>query len=554
MTRITTILMLLALVFAFNCSVLTAVEADGDVDVDGDVDTDVDGDGDTDVDTDVDGDSDTDVDGDSDSDVDSDSDGDVDDCTEEVCDGIDNDCDEEIDEPDSIDASTWYEDEDEDGYGNVDRTVQACSQPSGYVDNADDCDDDNFNTHSGATEICDGFDNNCDDEIPDEEIDQDRDGLSRCEGDCADGNIAIFPGADEACNGLDDNCNDVIDEEFPDTDSDGEADCVDDDDDGDLDPDESDCEPLDPEIFHGAVEVCDSVDNNCDDEIDEGFDVDEDGFTSCDGDCNDLNWRVYPGADEVCDFLDNDCDDETDEVCIELLRSGGEVILESFPPPSSFPEDLLGIGAWEQSGRAPGTLLVFGEADGDESFLDPVINETGEIATFGGGGYLGYDPTFDSEGRFASSDFSVRFEVNVTDWPVGDDRWMYFFGSHASWGGTFEARGPLDLLVNSEGILVAFVRNASHPDSVRGLVILELDHPPILFGEGVWAEIIMTIQEGRISLVLNGTSVEVSVMIERDSFGELPIFLGRSGSPPEGERSQFLTNTSIRNFTYLVPL
>ncbi|MEO1436185.1 MAG: YHYH protein [Bacteroidota bacterium] len=37
--------------------------------------------------------------------------------------------------------TTWYQDADEDGLGNPDITIDACTQPEGYVDNADDTDD-----------------------------------------------------------------------------------------------------------------------------------------------------------------------------------------------------------------------------------------------------------------------------------------------------------------------------------------------------------------------------------------------------------------------------
>ena len=59
----------------------------------------------------------------------------------EVCDEVDNDCDGEVDERSAADATTWYADVDGDGLGDPDTAIDACEAPSGFVDNADDCDD-----------------------------------------------------------------------------------------------------------------------------------------------------------------------------------------------------------------------------------------------------------------------------------------------------------------------------------------------------------------------------------------------------------------------------
>ena len=83
-----------------------------------------------------------------------------------------------------------------------------------------DCNDNDTTVYSGALEICDLKDNDCD-EVVDEDCvfvctDNDNDGygvgdLSGCtnkvKADCDDTNSSINPGAVEICNSLDDNCN-----------------------------------------------------------------------------------------------------------------------------------------------------------------------------------------------------------------------------------------------------------------------------------------------------------------------------------------------------------
>ncbi len=208
----------------------------------------------------------------------------------EACDGKDNDCDGLVDEdfPDSDqDGMADCLENDKDGDGVLDFQDNCLYEP-----NPDQADYD-LDTTGDA----------CD---PDDDNDLTADEL-----DCGPFDQGVYPGAEELCNGKDDDCDGVVDEGFNDNDSDALADCIDDDDDNDGFVDTADCGPVDTEVYPGADEECDGIDNDCDFDIDEGFaDNDLDGVADCvDGD---LDGDEIPNGEDNCPALANLSQDDLD--------------------------------------------------------------------------------------------------------------------------------------------------------------------------------------------------------------------------------------------------
>ena len=282
---------------------------------------------------------------------------------DEICDGIDNNCDGRIDETGNL---TFYADVDEDGFGDINTMVQTCVQPQGYITLGGDCDDINPLVNPDADEYCNNLDDDCDGVLDNNSVDAptwyfdiDGDGFGSAfitsndcvqpagymaeDLDCDDTRPSVNPSAIEVCNNLDDDCSGIIDDNA----SDAYTWYYDGDNDDFGDPNvyllqctqpfdyiqtAADCDDTLDTINPTGLEVCNGLDDNCDGVIDNDAsdaieyyaDLDGDGFgdptnslLACsppsgyvfdNTDCDDDDVSIFPGAQEFCDGIDQNCD------------------------------------------------------------------------------------------------------------------------------------------------------------------------------------------------------------------------------------------------------
>ncbi len=292
---------------------------------------------------------------------------------EELCNGVDDDCDGALE----AGYGFWHVDADGDGYGDPATAVETCTPEAGRILDGTDCDDTNALVHPGAEEVCDLDDDDCDGRADLGEVqvwhtDTDGDGyghmtntLETCappEGyvldgtDCRPGDAEAHPGAAERCNDDDDDCDGEVDEDFE-LDGDGERSdaCG-----------GADCDDADPDVFPGAVEVCeDGKDNDCDGgDANCGYDGTIDLGTAV---------KVHSGspnydAGRLVEIADLDADGVNDLVVATMYAdsyNGGAFVI---PGPVTTSDTLEGAG-WRVEGSratyAAGRSMGVGDVDGD---------------------------------------------------------------------------------------------------------------------------------------------------------------------------------------------
>ncbi len=224
----------------------------------------------------------------------------------EECDNIDNNCNNEVDE--YLPLNAYFLDMDEDGFGSIDSFIEICSNlaPPGFVGNPNDCDDTNALIHPNAIELCDSIDNNCNFLVDDGiqfytyYFDGDEDGFGNPDSliescnenlpinfvennlDCDDSNSLVNPDSPEVCDNLDNDCNTLVDDGLP--------------------------------QFQFYLDADQDTFGNPDSIIQTCVFQAPDGYVMNNDDCDDSNAEINPDAIEIIDSLDNDCNNFIDDI------------------------------------------------------------------------------------------------------------------------------------------------------------------------------------------------------------------------------------------------
>ncbi len=245
----------------------------------------------------------------------------------ETCNGIDDNCNGQVDE--GFPRYVYCNDLDRDGFGNPMDCIESCmtKPPKGYVKDDTDCDDSDWYKQPGQKWYRDRDGDKWSDGMRKTTCERPDGYFTRAElrdvvGDYDDKNASINPDAEELCNGVDDNCNDQTDECC-------EMYCEDADGDGHGNPNYaiSDCIQPDGYVDESFCDDCDDSDpllvkntyyRDADgDGYGDRHDTDQaceppEGYVTDNTDCNDADNSTYPGAAEIEDGKDNNCDGISD--------------------------------------------------------------------------------------------------------------------------------------------------------------------------------------------------------------------------------------------------
>jgi hypothetical protein len=417
-----------------------------------------------------------------------DSNADVNPAATEICDTIDNNCDGSTDGADAVDASTWWADTDQDGFGDIAVTALACDVPEGFADNSEDCDDSSDQAYPGGTEVCDTLDNDCNGKIDDDAADAttwyaDSDGDSHgtpdyhteaCEAptdyvatalDCDDTDGAVNPDASEVCDGVDNNCDGSTDE---DTATDAETWYLDQDGDGYGDPTDgiASCSELTGRVDNGedcddsAAAVHPGATNWYPDDDSDGYGDDSavpnidclapSGYTHITGDCDDDDSSINPGITEICDGIDNNCDGDTDGDATDAETYYADLDGDSYGDPDS-----TAISCTQPAL----TVTDSGDCDDSDSTVNPDAAEVCDGADTDCNGTVDDAPDGDGDGYGECDD------CDDGDKTISPDLVWYYDGDGDGYGdsasSTTACEQPSNYVENSDDCLPS--DSASYP-------------------------------------------------------------------------------------------